>query len=124
MVDAAVSCSNIPAEMPASTTLLQFLLMLAASWLHRQQAAVIEYLKAENGLLRERLVFFVIELATRRVRIAGITVQPDPDWMMQIGRNLLDVFEGPLLGKQYLVVDRDIKYCAEFRLPSRERAFR
>src|SRR5215510_9362503 len=41
--------------MPASTTLLQFLLMLAAGWLHRQQAAVIEYLKAENRLLRERL---------------------------------------------------------------------
>jgi hypothetical protein len=41
--------------MPASTTLLQFLLMLVAGWLHRQQAAVIEYLKAENRLLRERL---------------------------------------------------------------------
>lgn len=47
--------ANIPAEMPASTTLLQFLLMLAAGCLHRQQAAVIEYLKAENRLLRERL---------------------------------------------------------------------
>ena len=41
--------------MPASTTLLQFLLMLVAGWLHRQQAAVIEYLKAENRLLRARL---------------------------------------------------------------------
>jgi putative transposase len=47
--------ANIPAEMPASTTLLQFLLMLLAGWLQRQQAAVIEYLKAENRLLRERL---------------------------------------------------------------------
>ena len=47
--------ANIPAEMAASTTLLQFLLMLVAGWLHRQQAAVIEYLKAENRLLRERL---------------------------------------------------------------------
>ena len=36
-------------------TLLQFLLMLVAGWLHRQQAAVIEYLNAENRLLRERL---------------------------------------------------------------------
>jgi threonine/homoserine efflux transporter RhtA len=33
----------MPAGMPASTTLLQFLLMLVAGWLHRQQAAVIEY---------------------------------------------------------------------------------
>ena len=29
--------------------------MLVAGWLHRQQAAVIEYLKAENRLLRGRL---------------------------------------------------------------------
>src|SRR6266852_8877444 len=42
-------------EMAASTTLLQFLLMVVAGWLHRQQAAVIEYLNAENRLLRERL---------------------------------------------------------------------
>jgi len=29
--------------------------MVVAGWLHRQQAAVIEYLNAENRLLRERL---------------------------------------------------------------------
>ena len=34
--------------MAASTTLLQFLLMVVAGWLHRQQAAIIDYLKAEN----------------------------------------------------------------------------
>jgi hypothetical protein len=41
--------------MPASTILLQFLLMLVAGWLQRQQAATIDYLKAENRMLRERL---------------------------------------------------------------------
>ena len=41
--------------MAASTTLLQFLLMVVAGWLHRQQPAVIEYLSAENRVLRERL---------------------------------------------------------------------
>jgi hypothetical protein len=40
--------------MAASATLLQFLLIVVAGWLHRQQAAVIEYLNAENRL-RERL---------------------------------------------------------------------
>ena len=39
--------------MAASTTLLQFLPMVVAG-LHRQQAAVIEYLNAENRLRRER----------------------------------------------------------------------
>ena len=41
--------------MAASTTLLQFLLMVVAGWLQRQQAATIDYLKAENRMLRERL---------------------------------------------------------------------
>jgi putative transposase len=65
--------------------------------------------------LMTHYVLFVIELATRRVRIAGISVQPDAGWMMQIVRNLLDVFDGPLMDKRYLIVDRDTKYCAEFR---------
>jgi hypothetical protein len=41
--------------MAASTTLLQFLLILVAGWLQRQQAATIDYLKAENRMLRARL---------------------------------------------------------------------
>ncbi len=41
--------------MAASTTLLQFLLMVVAGWLHGQQAATIDYLKAENRMLRARL---------------------------------------------------------------------
>jgi hypothetical protein len=40
--------ANIDVEMAASTTLLEFLLMLVAGWLQRQQAATIDYLKAEN----------------------------------------------------------------------------
>ena len=41
--------------MASSTILLQFLLMVVAGWLHRQQSAVIDYLLAENRLLRARL---------------------------------------------------------------------
>jgi hypothetical protein len=47
--------ANMNAGMAVSTNLLQFLLMLAAGWLQRHQAAAIEYLKAENRLLRERV---------------------------------------------------------------------
>jgi len=60
-------------------------------------------------------VLFVIDLATRRIHLAGITVHPNTDWMMQVGRNLLDVVDGPLAGKKYLLLDRDTKYCAAFR---------
>ena len=35
--------------------LLSFLLMVTAGWVHRHQLTVIEFLQAENGLLRDRL---------------------------------------------------------------------
>ena len=35
--------------------------------------------------------------------------------MMQVGKNLLDVVDGPLVEKKYLILDRDTKYCAAFR---------
>jgi DNA-binding GntR family transcriptional regulator len=47
--------ANIDAENGCFHILLQFLLMLVASWLQRQQAAMIDYLKAESRVLRERL---------------------------------------------------------------------
>jgi putative transposase len=36
------------------------------------------------------LVFFVIELESRAVHVAGIRINPDGAWMTQIARNLLD----------------------------------
>ena len=44
--------------------------------------------------LRRCFVFFVIELQTRRVRIAGIHSQPYGEWMAQMARNLTDPFDG------------------------------
>ena len=67
-----------------------------------------------HGLVRY-YVFFVIELRTRRVEIAGITSSPDGQWMQQIGRNLTDAVDGFLLDKSYLIVDRDPLYTAAFR---------
>ena len=60
-------------------------------------------------------VFFVIELATRRIEIAGITPSPNEAWMMQIGRNLTDPVDGFLADKEFIILDRDSKYSAAFR---------
>src|SRR6185436_9420761 len=35
--------------------LLTFLVMIVSGWVHRQQLIIIEYLQAENQLLKERL---------------------------------------------------------------------
>jgi hypothetical protein len=57
----------------------------------------------------------VIEVATRRVQIAGITTSPDSAWMKQVARNLTDCQDGFLQGKTHLLMDRDSKFTEEFR---------
>lgn len=66
------------------------------------------------GLVRYH-VFFVMDLASRRVEIAGLSHCPDGLWMEQVARNLLDAGDGFLLGKRYLILDRDPLYTREFR---------
>jgi len=65
------------------------------------------------GLVRYA-VFFVMELSTRRVEIAGVAPDPYGSWMVQIARNLTDCFAGFLNGKRYLIHDRDPLYTAQF----------
>ena len=60
-------------------------------------------------------ILFVIDLATRRVVIAGITTNPNEAWMLQMARNLTDAETGMLRGTRHLIVDRDTKYSAAFR---------
>lgn len=67
-----------------------------------------------HGLVRY-VVFFVIDLSSRKVEIAGITSQPDGKWMQQLGRNLTDPFDGFLKDARYLILDRDPLYTEAFR---------
>jgi transposase InsO family protein len=66
-----------------------------------------------KGLTRY-VVLFLIDLSTRRVEIAGIAAQANGLWMAQVARNLSDDVEGFLMGKRYLIHDRDPLYTAEF----------
>ncbi len=43
-------------------------------------------------------VLFVIDLATRRVEIAGVVPEPDGAWVIQCGRQITDPVEGILVG--------------------------
>lgn len=60
-------------------------------------------------------VQFVIGLAGRVVRFAGITTRPDEVWLLQIAGNIVDEDSGALAGKKYLILDRDMKYTERFR---------
>ena len=66
------------------------------------------------GLVRY-FVFFVIDIGSRRVHIAGISNQPSGAWMTQIARNLTDCVDGLLRGTRYLILDRDPLYTRAFR---------
>ena len=52
-------------------------------------------------------ILVVMKLSTRQIEIAGITTNPDGEWMKQMGRNLLDCYDGFLLDIRYLILDRD-----------------
>ena len=49
------------------------------------------------------MVFFVIEVKSRAVQIAGVRIAPDGKWMNQIARNLLDPADGFLRHATYLI---------------------
>jgi len=57
--------------------------------------------------LKRYVVFFVIELETRRVQIAGIHPQPGGAWVEQMVRTLTDPVDGFLRTTRCLIHDRD-----------------
>jgi putative transposase len=66
-----------------------------------------------HGLLTY-YVLVVMEPATRRVHMAGITPHPTAAFMPPCTRQLTDSFDGFLLGKRYLIHDRDTKFTPVF----------
>ena len=100
-----------PQRRKAGMSWAQFLKM------HWEVLAATDFFTVEvatwHGLVTS-YVLVVIELATRRVQIAGITPHPTAAFMQQCARQLTDPFEGFLLGKRYLLHDRDTKFTQAF----------
>jgi putative transposase len=67
-----------------------------------------------GGLVTYYILFF-IHLGTRQVHVAGVTPHPDAQWMVQIARNVTMEEWGFLSPGQYLIHDRDTKFCAAFQ---------
>jgi transposase InsO family protein len=57
---------------------------------------------------------FFIELATRRVHLAGITANPDGRWVTQQARNLLMRLEDEGVQARFVIRDRDSKFTRDF----------
>jgi len=84
---------------------------------HWEQIVAADFFTVEvwtkRGLQRIVVLFF-IDLATRKVEIAGVASVANGLWMSQIGRNVTDAMEGVLRGKRYLIHDRDPLFTREF----------
>src|SRR5919204_864724 len=97
-----------PAPRRASVSWRQFL---------RQQAAGIvecDFFTVETLWLRRLHVLFFIELARRRVHLAGVTDNPNGAWVAQQARNLIMTVAEHEQRPRVLIRDRDSKFAAVF----------
>jgi putative transposase len=87
-----------------------------AEFLRRQAASILEcdFLTVVTLFLKRFYVLFFIELATRRVWLAGITTNPDGAWVTQQARNLLMQLDEVDVRPRFLVRDRDSKFTRDF----------
>jgi transposase InsO family protein len=67
-----------------------------------------------GGLVTYYILFFM-HLGSRQVHVASVTPHPNAAWMVQVARNVTMEAWGFLSPGQYLIHDRDTKFCAAFQ---------
>src|SRR2546425_6100315 len=100
-----------PQRRKAGMSWAQFLTM------HWEVLAATDFFTVEVATWHGLVTYYVLvvmELATRRVQIAGITPHPTAAFMQQCARPLTDPLEGFLLDQRYLLHDRDTKFHQAF----------
>jgi putative transposase len=87
-----------------------------AEFLRQQAGSILEcdFLTVDTLFLRRFYVLFFIELGTRRVRLAGITANPDGRWVTQQARNLVMQLDDEGRRPRFVIRDRDSKFTREF----------
>jgi putative transposase len=73
-----------------------------------------DFFTVKTVWLKRIYVLVFIELATRRVHLAGCTTNPDQAWVVQQARNLTFYLDQRDEAVRYVIHDRDAKFCGSF----------
>jgi hypothetical protein len=72
------------------------------------------FFTVETVLLKTLYFLFVIEVGTRRIRLAGVTGRPNGPWMTQQARELSMSLVEDGRAPRFLIRDRDTRFVAGF----------
>jgi putative transposase len=97
-----------PAPRRGGTTWRQFLAQQASTMV------ACDFFTVETLWLTRIYVLVFIELATRRVHLAGCTTNPDGAWVVQQARNFTFTVDERARALRFLIHERDAKFCGAF----------